>query len=317
MVKAKSADEAIVAAPSPQRAGPVSRVILSFDVEEHFRIEAAAGLEIEPSLKAHYCERLEPSVRWLLDQLGQRGIRATFFVVGEVGLQYPDLIRAMHEAGHEVASHSWDHRRVHHLTPDSFREDLKKTRQTFEDITGQAVVGYRAPTFSIMRQTAWAIDVLAEQGMLYDSSIYPVRHDRYGVPEAPRAPFLVQGAERTILELPPALLRFLGLNIPAGGGGYFRLLPLWVMEKAIGQTCRDCQPPVATLYFHPWEFDPDQQRLPLGRVSRFRTYVGIGRSKDRLATLLDRYQFTTAADVARELDRQRDQLTTFSLASAS
>jgi polysaccharide deacetylase family protein (PEP-CTERM system associated) len=310
-VSGPTAEPVPQAGPSDGEAGPV---ILSFDVEEHFRIEAAAGLAIDPALKAHYGERLEPSVRWLLDQLGRRGIRATFFVVGEIGRSHPELIRAMHRDGHEVASHSWDHRRLHHLTPEAFREDLRRTREMFEQLTGQAVVGYRAPTFSVMRETAWAIDVLAELGFLYDSSIYPVRHDRYGVPEAPRSPFLAQGTERSILELPPALLRMLGVSVPAGGGGYFRLLPLGVMERAIRQLRRDSRPPVATLYFHPWEFDPEQRRLPLRRLSRFRTYVGIGRSRHRFVTLLDRYDFTPAVEVARELDRARASLPTFALA---
>src|SRR5262249_49784451 len=252
MLKANGASGIKTSAAQPDCAGTdvTGPVILSFDVEEHFRIEAAAGLPMDPALKAHYCERLEPSVRWLLDVLGQRGIRATFFVVGEIGRDHADLIRAIFRDGHEIASHSWDHRRVHHLTPEAFRQDLRQTKKVFEDIIGEAVVGYRAPTFSIMRPTAWALDVLAELGMLYDSSIYPVRHDRYGVPGAPRAPFLAQGRERSILELPPALLRFCGLSIPAGGGGYFRLLPLGVMERAIRQVQRSCRPPMATLYFH-------------------------------------------------------------------
>lgn len=289
------------------------RVVVSFDVEEHFRIEAAAGLQIDPALKAQYCERLEPATRWLLDQLGTRGIRATFFIVGEIGRQYPQLIRAIHQAGHEVASHSWDHRRVHHLTPATFRDDLRRTRDTFQQLTGAPVVGYRAPTFSIVRQTAWAIDVLAEEGLLYDSSIYPVRHDRYGVPDAPRAPFLVRSTGASILELPPALLRVLGAHVPAGGGGYFRLLPLLVLERALRQVRRDCRPAVAMLYFHPWEFDPTQPRLPLRRLSKFRTYVGLRRSRGRLATLLDRHRFTPAAEVARALDRSA--LPSFTLAA--
>src|SRR5262249_8982675 len=145
------------------------------------------------------------------------------------------------------------------------------------------------PTFSIMQQTAWAVDVLAESGLLYDSSIYPVRHDRYGVPQAPRAPFRVRGHGRTILELPPATLRLLGANLPVGGGGYFRLLPLFFLDRALEQVAHACLPPVAMLYFHPWEFDPKQQRLPLGPISRFRTYVGIYRSQARLAALLARH----------------------------
>jgi polysaccharide deacetylase family protein (PEP-CTERM system associated) len=283
-------------------AGP-PQIILSFDVEEHDRIEAAAGLDVGPALKEHYRRRVGPSTRWLLDQLDRFEVKATFFVVGQLARDNPDLVRAIHRAGHEVASHSWDHRRVHHLTPRSFREDVRKSRDALEQVTGQAALGYRAPTFSIVRQTAWALDELAELGMAYDSSIYPVRHDRYGVPRAPRVPFLARGPRHTILEIPPATWRVLGVNVPTGGGGYFRLFPLWLLERTLRQVARKCRPAVAMLYFHPWEFDPDQERLPLGRVSRFRTYVGIGRTRGRLAALLARHRFTRAIDVARQLDR--------------
>jgi polysaccharide deacetylase family protein (PEP-CTERM system associated) len=291
------------------------KIILSFDVEEHFRIEAAAGLAIDPGLKARYCERLDSSTSWLLDLLAAAGANATFFVVGEIANSNAELIRRIARAGHEVASHSWDHRRVHRLTPKTFREDVLKSKHVLEDITGQAVVGYRAPTFSITRETAWAIDVLAELDMLYDSSIYPVRHDRYGVPTAPRSPFLARGSRHTVLELPPATLRLLKMNLPMGGGGYFRLFPLVFTEWALHQTRRSCRPAVANLYFHPWEFDPGQERLPLGRFSRFRTYVGIGRSASRLTALLEKHTFVRAADVARELQVSADALPCFALDS--
>ena len=224
------------------------------------------------------------------------------------------LVRAIHRAGHEVASHGWDHRSVLEMTPDSFHEDVRRSKDALEQATGVAVVGYRAPTFSIVRRTAWALDVLAELGLLYDSSIYPVRHDRYGVPKALRAPFLVQGARREILEIPPATLRMMGANIPVGGGGYFRLLPLGLMSRAVEQVRRGCWPAVAMLYFHPWEFDPEQPRLPLRRLSRFRTYVGIWRSRDRLGVLLTRHRFTRAVDVVRRLDGDRRDLPSFRLA---
>ena len=171
----------------PHAAAP--RVVLSFDVEEHYRIEAAAGLTISPAFQAHCRERLDVSTRWILERLARDGVRATFFIVGKIAEHNPKLIRDIHDAGHEVASHSWDHRRVHHFTPETFREDLRRSRNALEDLTGEAVVGYRAPTFSITRQTAWALDVLAEEGFLYDSSIYPVRHDRYGVPGRRGRPF--------------------------------------------------------------------------------------------------------------------------------
>ena len=222
-------------------------------------------------------------------------------MVGEIAEHNPSLVRAIAEAGHEVASHSWNHQRVHSFTPATFRADVCRCKDALEQVTGEAVVGFRAPTFSIVRQTLWAIDVLAELGMLYDSSIYPVRHDRYGMPDAPRWPFLARGETHTLLELPPATWRVLGTNLAVGGGGYFRLFPLAVMRRGIAQTLRQGQPPVAMLYFHPWEFDPEQDRLPLSRLSRFRTYVGLPRSRGRLTSLLDQYVFERAVDVAATL----------------
>jgi polysaccharide deacetylase family protein (PEP-CTERM system associated) len=290
-----------------------SEIVLSFDVEEHDRIEAARGLVIDPALKGRYLERLGPSTRWLLDALGGRGIKATFFVVGQVARDRPELVRAIHRDGHEVASHSWDHRRVHALTPRAFREDVRRGVDALEQATGAPVRGYRAPTFSVVRQTAWALDVLADLGLDYDSSIYPVYHDRYGVPRAPRSPFLARGAERSIIELPPATLRLPGVNTPLGGGGYFRLFPLPFTELALAQTRRLCRPPVAVLYFHPWEFDPDQPRLALRPLSRFRTYVGIRRSRGRLAALLERHTFSRAIDVVDRLRQRRADLPEFRL----
>jgi polysaccharide deacetylase family protein (PEP-CTERM system associated) len=289
------------------------RIILSFDIEEHFRIEAAAALKIDPQLKAHYCERLDASTSWLLDCLAEAGVQGTFFIVGEIARSHPTLVRRIAAEGHEIASHSWDHRRVHHFTPQSFQEDVRRSKEALQDLTGNAVVGYRAPTFSITRETAWAIDVLAELEMLYDSSVYPVRHDRYGIPAAPRVPFLARGEQHSLLELPPTTLRLFNMNLPMGGGGYFRLFPLFFTKWAVGQTERTCRPAVANLYFHPWEFDPEQELLPLGRVSRFRTYVGIRRSRAKLAALLARHSFVRAVDVARDLLPAMSALPRFAL----
>jgi polysaccharide deacetylase family protein (PEP-CTERM system associated) len=289
------------------------QIVLSFDVEEHDRIEAAAGLTLDPAAREYYRGRVEPTTRWLLDRLDEAGVKATFFILGQIAEHSPGLVKAVHRAGHEVASHGWDHRRVHAFTPATFHEDVRKSQDALSQVTGEPVVGYRAPTFSIVPQTAWALDVLAELGMAYDSSIYPVRHDRYGVPRAPRAPFLARGARHTILELPPATLRVLGVNAPMGGGGYFRLFPLALTERAIRQVKNACIPAVAMLYFHPWEFDPGQDRLPLGRLSRFRTYVGIGRTADRLTALLSRHRCTRAIDVAQQLAGRRQDLPSFGL----
>lgn len=288
-------------------------IILSFDVEEHHRIEAAAGLTIAPEAAADYGRRMDEATHRLLDELGCRGLKATFYVVGEISHSYPDLIRRMAREGHEVGCHSWDHRRVVRLSPDEFRDDVRRSKEALEDLVGEPVVGYRAPTFSIGRKTPWAIDILAEVGYHYDSSIYPVRHDRYGEPNAPRGPFWVRGLSQSLLELPPLTWRWLGGNLPVGGGGYFRLFPLALLERGLAQVKREGRPPVAMLYFHPWEFDPDQPRLPLGRLSSFRTYVGTRRSRLRLGRLLDRHSFTRAIDVVTALRSADVPLPTFDL----
>jgi polysaccharide deacetylase family protein (PEP-CTERM system associated) len=276
--------------------------VASFDVEEHYRIEAAHGLSFAAETKAEYARRMETATRHLLAHLAAADVKATFFIVGEIARTHPALVRDIHGAGHEVGSHSWDHRRVHQFTPDTFRDDLSRSKEALEDVTGAAVVGFRAPTFSVVRQTGWAVDVLAECGFEYDSSIFPVRHDRYGIPEAPRGPFVAEGREREILELPPLTYRALGFNLPVAGGGYFRLFPLGAMRAGLRQAARhSCalSPAVSILYFHPWEFDPEQPRLPLGRVARWRTYVGMGRTTARLKSLLRGYTFTRAIDAAR------------------
>lgn len=297
----------------PVAALPQAQVVLSFDVEEHYRIESARGIALCDSQKAVYAGRVGPSIDWLLGRLAEYDIRATFFILGQLASEQPQLVRTIHRHGHEVASHGWDHRRLHQLTPASFREDLRQSCAVLADLTGEPVLGYRAPTFSLVKQTAWAIDVLAEFGLLYDSSIYPVRHDRYGVPAAPRTPFRLRGLGGEILELPPATLRLFRTNLAAGGGGYFRLFPLTLLEQALAQVQRKCEPPVAMLYFHPWEFDEDQPRLPLTGLNRFRTYVGLRRTRRRFARLLHRHRFTRACDVARQLQGYLPALPVFDL----
>ncbi|MFO0823690.1 MAG: XrtA system polysaccharide deacetylase [Gemmataceae bacterium] len=288
--------------------------VVSFDVEEHYRIEAAAGLMCPPEQKQEYARRMEHTSRQILDQLAAADVKATFFIVGEIARTHPALVRDIHTAGHEIGSHSWDHRRVHHFKPRTFRDDLLRSKEALEDVTGEAVVGFRAPTFSVMRQTAWAIDVLAECGFEYDSSVFPVRHDRYGIPDAPRGPFWAVGQSRELLELPPLTYRVGGFNLPVAGGGYFRLFPLEVMRAGLRQAAKMPSPSVAMLYFHPWEFDPGQPRLPLGRLARWRTYVGTGRTTARLDAILRGRTFTRAVDAARAIKTSGAELPRFGLA---
>lgn len=287
--------------------------VASFDIEEHFRIEAAVGLDCPAELKADYSARMEGATRRLLAQLADAKTLATFYIVGEIAKTHPKLVRDIHAAGHEVGSHSWDHRRVHRFTPESFREDLRTSKDVLEQATGAPVYGFRAPTFSVMRETGWAIDALADCGFEYDSSIFPVRHDRYGVPDAPRVPFVAQGQEREILELPPLTYRVGGMNLPVAGGGYFRLFPLAVMRAGLRQAARADCPNVGMLYFHPWEFDPGQPKLPLKRLSRWRTYVGVGRTTARLASLLTAFPFTRAIDAVRAIRTSGAELPRFRL----
>lgn len=297
---------------SDRALGPL---VLSFDLEEHHRIEAARGLEVSAAVCETYRNRMSGTTGWILDRLEERGIRATFFVVGQIARTDPRLVRRIRDSGHEVASHGWDHRRILELTPGQFRDDVKTSKDALEQASGMPVVGYRAPTFSLVGKTLWAVDILAEFGMRYDSSIYPVRHDRYGIPHAPREPFLVVGPTRELLEIPPATLRLGSWNVPIGGGGYFRLLPWWLMRRALKLAGRDQATPNPVLYFHPWEFDPGQPRLPLQRLNRFRTYTGIRSSRQRFEKLLGSFPFCRMMDLVPRLEERRASLPRFPLPS--
>lgn len=286
--------------------------VISFDIEEHHRIEAASGLTCSTELQSEYGRRMEVTTRLLLEQLQERGVKATFFVVGEIARSHPALVREMFNSGHEVGAHSWDHQRVHRFTPEQFRVDAMKSKAELEQVIGGSVVGFRAPTFSIVRETGWAIDVLAECGFEYDSSIFPVQHDRYGIPQAPRRPFWAVGRSKQLLELPPLTYRIAGMNLPVAGGGYFRLFPLGVMRSGLRQAARPAKTPaVAMLYFHPWEFDPYQPRLPLGRFARWRTYVGMRKTTARLDLLLKGYRFVRAIDAAQAIRKPDIELPKF------
>lgn len=290
-------------------------IVLSFDVEEHHRIEAAHGLNCSQEVKQDYAARMERVTYGLMEQLTKADTKATFYIVGRIAETHPRLVRAIAEAGHEIGSHSYEHERIHRLNPASFRDDLMRSRDALQSAAGVSVVGFRAPTFSIVRETAWAVDVLADLGFRYDSSIFPVRHDRYGVPDAPRVPFVVCGLERELIELPPTTYRLGGTNLPVAGGGYFRLFPLGFMRAGINQLAA-AGSPLAMLYFHPWEFDPTQPKLPLKRLSKFRTYVGVSKSTMRLDRLLSQYRgrFARAVDVVEQLEAKRSVLPRYSLA---
>ena len=222
----------------------------------------------------------------LLDLLDRCSVKATLFFLADVAKAHPKLVARCAAAGHEIASHGQGHDRIHRLSPADFRQSARDSKHLLEDLTGQAVRGYRAPSWSITRQTAWALSILADLDYTYDASIFPVRHPAYGIPNAPTRPFLAQPsrADPPILELPPLTLRLLGRNLPAAGGAYFRLFPLWLITRALQQAAGEHRP--AIVYFHPWEFDPAQPRMPLSLVNRTRTYTGIPTALARLQKLL-------------------------------
>ncbi len=264
--------------------------MLSFDVEEYFQVEAAAEGGVRPEQWGLFSKRLAPCVDRILQLLADAQASATFFVLGWVARHERSLIRHIAEAGHEIASHGMSHTMVTRLTEGQFRGELIESRRLLEDISSQPVIGYRAPTFSITHQTAWALDVLAEEGFLYDSSIYPVRHDRYGVPDAPTCVHRAIGsAGGSILEIPPLTRRMMGVNWPVGGGGYLRLLPVRVVGRALRAAQR--RGFSGMLYLHPWEMDPGQPILSMPRVTRWRHRVGLGRTERKLRWLLKRFSF--------------------------
>jgi polysaccharide deacetylase family protein (PEP-CTERM system associated) len=268
---------------------------LSVDVEDYYQVEAFAD-RITPEMWPQFPSRVAENTRRVLDLFGRLDVRATFFVLGKIAEQEPQLVREIADAGHEVGCHSYLHRRLWKLSPEEFRSDTRRARSAIEDAGGQRVVGYRAPTFSVVQKSLWAIEVLAEEGFLYDSSAFPIRHDLYGMPTAPRFPFrwTCRGG-RTLFEIPPLTVRLLGRNLPVGGGGYLRILPMWYTRWALRRIQQQDHQP-AVIYFHPWELDPHQPRLPGGWKSRLRHYTNLSRMERRVAELVSRGQFVPLRD---------------------
>jgi len=255
---------------------------LTIDVEDYFQVSAFAEHVRRSEWNSIEC-RIERNVERILALLADANAQATFFTLGWIAERYPLLIGRIGEAGHELASHGFNHRRASAQTRDEFLADIRLAKEILEDITGRHVRGYRAPSFSVGASNPWAFDAIAEAGYRYSSSIYPIRHDHYGMPDAPRFAHEVRPG---LLEIPVSTLRMLRTNWPAGGGGYFRLLPYALSRWSIQRIhAYDGQP--AMFYFHPWELDPDQPRIPgLGVRTRFRHYVNLRRTAPRLTRLL-------------------------------
>ncbi|MHC4813942.1 MAG: XrtA system polysaccharide deacetylase [Planctomycetota bacterium] len=257
---------------------------LSVDVEDWFMV-----LNLKDQIDRSEWERIElrcgDSTRRLLELLARRDAKATFFFLGWVAERLPDLVKEVHDAGHEIGSHGYDHRCLHELSADSFRAELQRTSKALEAITGTAPSLFRACTWSITAQTPWAVDVLLDEGITLDSSIYPIRHPDYGVAGAPDHPYRMTHAGRQLVEFPPLTLTRLGRRLPVGGGGYLRLFPLWLLKMGLRQQERRGWP--ACVYLHPWEVDPDQPRHRTGSSMRtFRHYVNLKRMLPKLDRLL-------------------------------
>ena len=268
--------------------------ILSVDVEDYFQVEAFAD-QVSRETWDQYPSRVAANCRRLLDLFERYQATATFFVLGWVAERFPALVREIHDRGHELACHSFWHRRVYRLTPEEFRQDTLAARRAIEQAAGVRVQGYRAPTWSITSQSLWALEILAEEGFRYDSSIYPIHHDLYGVPGGERYPYIHRcpgGA--TLWEFPPTTARLGHANIPAAGGGYLRLFPLFFTNWVFRQYEQNGKPLV--VYLHPWEIDPEQPRMAAGLRSRFRHYTNLHRTHERLEKLLQNYAFESFRD---------------------
>lgn len=259
------------------------RNAMTVDVEDYFQVSAFEAT-IRRSDWDELPGRVERNTEQILELFAERGTRATFFMLGWIAERYPKLVRRIVEAGHELASHGYGHIRVIQQRPEEFKEDVSRTKKLLEDLGGCRVHGYRAASFSIGAKTLWALDALQEAGYHYSSSIYPVRHDLYGMPQAPR--FAFQHGEAAFLEIPITTVRLLGQNIPIGGGGYFRIYPYAFSRWALNRVNNhEAQPGV--FYFHPWELDPAQPRQRgIGLKTRFRHYTNLARMQGRLRRLL-------------------------------
>jgi polysaccharide deacetylase family protein (PEP-CTERM system associated) len=287
---------------------------LSVDVEEYYHsieFETAFPGEERQTLPS----RVEESTEQVLILLSTLGVRATFFTVGQIAEAHPELIRQVSEAGHEIACHSYRHELVSRQSPDEFRCDLQRAKGILEDLTGEEIIGYRAPNYSIGVAQAWAYDILLEEGFLYDSSIYPIVHDRYGWPNAPRFPHEIRtDGSRKLIEFPIGTTCVLGKNLPIGGGGYFRLLPVGWFQNRIQRVNKHEGQPVM-FYFHPWELDPQQPYPSMPWYHSLRHYVGIEGLEAKLRRLLQDCHFSTVREVLG-LQKECEDLLSRSSASA-
>jgi polysaccharide deacetylase family protein (PEP-CTERM system associated) len=261
---------------------------MSVDVEDYFHVAAFRSC-ISRSSWEQMPSRVEQNTAKVLGLFEDLGLKATFFVLGWVAEKFPALVRRIANAGHELGCHSYSHQLIYEIDPDAFRKDTSQALDAIQQACGKRVTLYRAPSFSITRRSVWAIEILIEAGFTHDSSIFPIRHDLYGMPGAPHSPFVLRVAGGQIIEFPPPTVHFFRLSLPASGGGYLRILPLAYQKKAFRDLENVGQP--GMVYFHPWELDPDQPRIKAPLRSRLRHYTGLSRTDRRIRSLCAKFRF--------------------------
>jgi polysaccharide deacetylase family protein (PEP-CTERM system associated) len=275
---------------STQPGSPVVNA-MTVDVEDYFHVSAFDGI-LPRSRWDDMESRVVPNTERLLALFDEAGVRATFFVLGWVAERAPGLVRTIAARGHEIASHGYAHRLVYDLTPTMFREDIRRSKDLLQSACGMPVEGYRAPSYSITPRSLWALDALIEEGFRYDASIFPIHHDRYGIPLSPRHAYRLQRQTGAIVEAPASTAQWGPLNFPVAGGGYFRILPYAWTRWGIDRINHREQRP-AIFYIHPWEIDPEQPRLSGSLLSRFRHYRNLDQTESRLRRLLSDFKFGT------------------------
>ena len=267
---------------------------MTVDVEDYFHV-AAFEKTISPDNWDDYPSRVVNNTDKLLQLFADKNIKATFFILGWVAERYPDLVKRIVAENHEIASHGYSHQIIYKQEPDVFKEETLKSKKLLEDISGREITGYRAASYSITMRSLWALDILTEAGFTWDSSIFPIRHDNYGIPSSPTSPYYIKtNNELKIKELPLTTAKYMGMKLPAAGGGYFRLFPYW-LSKTLLKNATDKS--AAIFYLHPWEVDPDQPRVENAKLfSRFRHYNNLDKCMDRLDRLTSDFSFTTVSD---------------------
>lgn len=268
---------------------------LSIDVEDYFQVSAAESV-IQYKDWDKYESRVVKNTQKVLTILKEFNVKATFFILGWIAERFPELVKDIYLQGHEIACHGYNHRLIYNQEPNVFRKDIRKAREILEKIIGNQIIGYRAPSSSITNRSFWAVEILIEEGFQYDSSIYPVRHHRYGIPNGEAFIHRIDlGEKGTIVEFPLSTVRIFGANFAICGGGYLRFYPLMLAKWGIERINKEGYP--AMVYFHPWEIDPEQPRIELHGLSKFKHYVNLSKHSDKLRNLLSDVEFSSIQEV--------------------